>query len=385
MARIEVLDNLPEINMLDDEGITLESIQNDMIADYEAYYKELTGEDLTLYPTDSRRIMLNVSAGKLYQLAVIINERHKQNFLQYMYGEFTRNWAANFGFKEDGVEYATTTLRFHVSAVQETDLIIPAGTRATSGDQIFFATDEEAVILAGESYVDTSATCTSAGTSGNDYVPGQLNIIADPVNLIQTVENTTCSSGGHDEYTNQELKELIYNFPSTYSTAGPEDCYAEITKQYSGNIVDAKVITNKEALVLIYVLLQNGTIPNEEYCSQLLAFIKELKVTPDTDKIVVLAPETVEYEINVTYYIASSKKDIADSVCEAIEDAGTEFAEYTKSRIGRAINPNILIAYANAAGASRLEITSPGYAAVAENQVAICSKINMVYGGLEYE
>lgn len=385
MAKIDVLDNLPEINMLKDEGITLESIQNDMIADYEAHYKELTGEELTLYPADSRRIMLNVTAGKLYQLAAIMNERHKQNFLQYMYGEFTKNWAANFGFKEDGIEYATTTLRFHLSAVQTTDITIPAGTRATSGDKVFFSTDEDTIIPAGETYADTSATCTTAGTARNGYTIGQLNIIADPVNLVESVENTTNSSGGHDEYTNQELKELIYNFTATYSTAGPEDCYTEIAKQYSSNIIDAKAITNNEALVQIYILLQNGNTPTNEYCSAVLEFIKKLNATPDTDKVEILAPEVVSWELDATYYISNSKKDIAASVCEAIEDAGKEFTEYTKSKVGRAINPNILIAYANAAGASRLEISSPEYTAIKENQVAICSKINLTYGGLENE
>lgn len=164
MARIDALENLPKIDMLADEGITFESIVNEMIADYEAYWKELTGEELVLYPADSRRIMLNVAAGKLYQLAAIINERHKLNFLQYMYGDFTKNWAANFGFKENGVEAAIVTLRFYLAAEQLIDVLIPAGTRATCGDNIFFATDEPLIIPAGENYADTSATCTQQGT-----------------------------------------------------------------------------------------------------------------------------------------------------------------------------------------------------------------------------
>ncbi|MBO5032153.1 MAG: baseplate J/gp47 family protein [Lachnospiraceae bacterium] len=385
MAKIDVLDNLPPIDMLADEGITFETIVNEMIADYETYWKELTGEELTLYPADSRRIMLNVAAGKLYQLAAIINERHKLNFLQYMYGDFTRNWAANFGFKEDGVESAEVTLRFHLAAAQPTDIVIPAGTRATSGDYVFFATDEELIIPAGETYADTSATCTQPGTTGNGYVIGQINVMADPVNLVESVENTTQSIGGHDKYTNQELKELIYNFPSAYSTAGPAECYEQIAKTYSSNIVDTKVITSQEALVQIYILLQNGIVPTMEYCRNVMDFIKKLKTTPDTDKIDVLAPGTVNYEVEATYYISDQQKDIADALKEAIEDAGNEFTFYTRSKIGRAINPNVLVTYANAAGASRLEIEEPKYKAIRENEVAVCSSIKMTFGGLEKE
>lgn len=385
MARIDALENLPKIDMLEDEGITFESIVNEMIADYEAYWKELTGEELVLYPADSRRIMLNVAAGKLYQLAAIINERHKLNFLQYMYGDFTKNWAANFGFKEDGVESANVTLRFHLAAEQLMDVIIPAGTRATSGNNIFFATDEELIIPAGENYADTSATCTQSGAIGNGYAIGQLNVIADPVNLVESVENITQSIGGHDEYTNQELKELIYNFPASYTTAGPAECYVQIVKSYSKNIIDAKVITNNEALVQIYILLQNGVIPTMEYCEHVLTYIRDLKATPDTDMIEIFAPNTASYEVEAMYYIADEQKDIADALKEAIEEAGDEFVNYTKSKIGRAINPNTLVTYAGAAGASRIEIVKPVYRYISENAVAICNSVKMTFGGFEKE
>ncbi len=385
MARIDALENLPRIDMLADEGITFESIVNEMIADYEAYWKELTGEELVLYPADSRRIMLNVTAGKLYQLAAIINERHKLNFLQYMYGDFTKNWAANFGFKENGVEAAIVTLRFHLAVKQLTDVIIPAGTRATSGNNIFFATDEQLTILAGESYADTSATCTQLGVAGNGYAVGQINVIADPVNLVERVENITQSTGGHDEYTNQELKELIYNFPASYTTAGPAECYEQIVKSYSKNIIDAKVITNNEALVQIYILLQNGVIPTAEYCQNVLSYIKELKTTPDTDKLEISIPDIVDYEVEATYYIIDEQKDIADALRESIEEAGIEFVSHTRSKIGRAVNPNILVTYAGAAGASRIEIVKPAYIYIHENAVANCNNIKMTFGGFEKE
>lgn len=385
MANIGLLDNLPKIDMLADEGITFESILNEMIADYEARWKKLTEEELILYPTDSRRIMLNVAAGKLYQLATIINERHKLNFLQYMYGDFLKNWASNFGFKEDGTESATVVLRFHLSDKQQADIEIPAGTRATAGDQIYFATVEDLTIISGESYADTAATCTVTGTKGNGYVIGQLNIIADPINLVESVENITESAGGHDEYTNQELRELIYNFPSTYSTAGPKECYEELVKAYSSNIADVKAITNQEAVVQIYVMLLNGLLPDEKYRNEIVAYLSRLKMTPDTDKVEILAPKAVGYEIEVTYYLSVEQKDIADGLKEAIEDAVEEFVKYTRAKIGRAINPDTLVSFAKAAGASRLEIKGQLYKAIGPDEVAICTECKAIFGGLEDE
>lgn len=385
MANIGALENLPAIDMLADEGITFESIVHEMIADFEGRWEELTGEKLILYPADSRRIMLNVAAGKLYQLATIINERHKLNFLQYMYGDFLKNWAGNFGFKENGIESATVKLRFYLSAEQQEDITIPAGTRATAGDQVYFATDEDLTITAGETWADVAAICTIPGTAGNGYTVGQLNVIANPVNLVGKVENVTESSGGHDEYTNQELRELIYDFPSTYSTAGPKECYEEIIKAYSSNIADVRVITNKEAVVKIYVLLQGGMVPDEEYRSTLASYIDNLKITPDTDKVEILAPKTVSYKLDVTYYVSMGQKDIADGLKEAIEDAVEEFVNYTREKIGRAINPDTLVSFAKAAGASRIEIKDQAYKAIAQDEVAICTESAVTFGGLEEE
>jgi phage-related baseplate assembly protein len=379
----DVFKNLPEINLLDEEGITFDGIADDMVADYQARYRELTGEELTLYPADSRRLMINTVAGKLYQLAVIMNERHRLNFLQYMYGAYLKNWGSNFGFSDTGVESARTTLRFTLSAVYGKDVAIPAGTRATSGDRVYFATDEEAVIPAGTLYTDTSATCTTAGTAGNGYTTGQINVIVDPVNMVESVENITQSLGGHDEYTDQELRELIYNCQDSYTTAGSEGSYREITKQYSANITDVKAVSDYAGEVKIYILLQDGNVPDEAYCEGVEAYINGLGLTPDTDRISVLAPGTSPYSIKATYHIPEDNKEIADSIKAAVEEAAGEFAGYTQSRIGRAVNPNTLIAFATAAGASRIEITSPEYLATDERSVAVCTDISLSFGGYD--
>lgn len=171
MVDISVLDNLPEISILADEEINLEQMINEMINDYEAKYEELMDEELILYPTDERRILLNIVAGKLFQVLEIMNDRFQQNFIKYMYGEHTKNWAANFGFFETGIEFAKVKLRFELSEIQDFDVFIPAGTRATAGDNIFFATNENTTIEAGQKSIEVDATCTEAGTVGNDVAP----------------------------------------------------------------------------------------------------------------------------------------------------------------------------------------------------------------------
>ena len=385
MAVSEMWDSLPDIDPLEDEDITIESIVAEMVQSYEEKYEEITGEELTLYPADERKIKINAAAVMLYQLAQYGADCFKQNFLKYAFGKSLKNLGANIGYTRSGEEYATTTLRFTLSEEFSEDVTIPAGTQATEGNQVYFATDEDLVIQAGELYGDTAATCTDIGTVGNGFAIGQINILVDTVSYVESVENTTETKGGHDEYTTDELRENIFNYPAMYSVAGPEDEYAEIAKSYSSNIIDVRTITNQEALVQVYVLLQNGAIPNEEKLSAIQAYIKELKKTPDTDKVEVKAPEQVEYSIEATYFISYSKKETEETIKESVEDIADEFEDYTRSKIGRAINPDMLIAFANAAGASRMTIVSPSYKKLEENQIAKCTEIKLTYGGLEKE
>lgn len=386
MIDISVLDNIPEISILEDEGLTLDNIISEMINDYEVMYEELYGEELILYPADERRLLINVAAGKIFQIAEIANDRFRQNFIKYMYDESLKNWGANWGFTESGIKNAKVKLRFHASEILQTDIAIPKGTRATAGDDVFFATDTDAVIRSGQEHVDVMATCTEEGTAGMGYAIGQISTIADPVNYIAAAENVNEPTDGHDEYTNDELREKILNFPNAYSTAGPEGEYEERIKEYSSSIVDAKCITNQEAVVNIYVMMEDSRIPSEDYCKAIFDYIKGLKCFPDTDKVIVSAPETVEYAIEATYYIPEDKKDITASIGEMIEDAAETFQAYTASRVGRAINPDLLISYSAAAGASRIVITSPEYQAIKENQIAICTgDVQIKFGGYETE
>ena len=81
---ISDLENLPEINFLEDLGITLESIQEEMVADYQDRYGEVTGKEQPLYPGNPMRLMLNVIAGEIYQAYEYMSYVFKQNFIKYM-------------------------------------------------------------------------------------------------------------------------------------------------------------------------------------------------------------------------------------------------------------------------------------------------------------
>lgn len=381
---VDALQNLPEIDFLSDLNITQETIAQEMIEDYQSKYEELTGQEITLYPANTERLKMQIVAGEFYQMYEYMSYLFGQNFIQYMDREVLENWGATLGYAETNIRAATCKLQFKINDVLDFDVEVPAGTRATSGDDVYFATDESCILKAGESIVEVSATCTEEGTIGNDYVAGQINVLADPVLNISGVENCTTSQGGQDEYDDDTLRENIFLFPSTYSTAGPNAAYEYFVKSYSTDIISVNIVQNNTtAEVDIYIMLADGKVPDEQYCTEVVDYIVGLENTPADDKIYVKPPEVMKYKITGKYYISRSNRENETLIKESVLEAAEFFVSECHNNIGNDIIPDKLIELTRIAGAKRLELTAPVFTQIADTQIAICEGIELTYAGLE--
>ena len=65
ISSIEEVQALPDIDILDDLGVSLEGIVEEMVEDYENEYESRTGRQKTLYAGDRDRILITVMAGQL--------------------------------------------------------------------------------------------------------------------------------------------------------------------------------------------------------------------------------------------------------------------------------------------------------------------------------
>lgn len=381
---VDALQNLPEIDFLSDLNITQETIAQEMIEDYQSKYEELTGKEITLYPANSERLKMQIVAGEIYQIYEYISYLFSQNFIQYMDREVLENWGATLGYSGTNIRAATCKLQFKVNDMLDFDVEVPAGTRVTAGDDVYFATDENCTLKAGESFVEVSATCTEEGTAGNNYIAGQINVLADPVLNISSVENSTTSQGGQDEYDDETLRENIFLFPSTYSTAGPNAAYEYFVKSYSTDIISVNIVQNNTtAEVDIYIMLADGKVPDEQYCKAVVDYITGLESTPADDKIYVMSPEIVRYKIAGKYYISKSNRENETLIKESVLEAAEYFVSECYSNIGNDIIPDKLIELTRIAGAKRLELIAPVFTQIADTQIAICEGIELTYAGLE--
>lgn len=378
---IETIKNYPDVSFIDD--YTLDQMMGDMIEDFQDKYKEVTGQTMTLEQADPNRLILYAAALQIYQGFQNIDKGAKMSFLKYSYGDYLENLAALKGLERSEGSYAVTTLRFTLSETRTSAVSIPMGTRAANSAQVYFYTTEAAEIPAGDLTVDVPAQAVEVGTDANDLEIGEVNVLVDPIGYVASVSNTTKTQGGTGEETDDELKERIYLAPSAYSTAGSKDAYVYLVKNYSSSIADVYVYSPSSGVVNIRVLLDGGELPTTSFLEAVSDYLEEDNSRPLTDNIVVEAPDTVSYDVTLTYYIGKSNSGSEETIKSEVEQAVTEYNIWQQGEIGRDINPDALIQKILTAGAKRTVVTSPTYTAISEIAVAQIGTVTLTYGGLE--
>ena len=379
---MNAIKNLPDISFIDNK--TIDQVRQEMVADYESFISEATGQTVTLDRSSVHRMELYAAAAQIYQAMQYIDRQGKQSILKYSYSDFLDNLAAFKGVTRNPATPATTTLRFTLSVERDTATGIPQGTRVSTAGSIYFSTDVYAEIPAGSTTVDVPATCTVAGTDGNGFAAGELATIVDPIPYVASVTNTTATEGGAEIESDDDLAERVFLAPGAYSTAGPEDGYLYHAKAYSAAIGDVVATSDQAAgTVDIVFIMADGSTPGEEMIEGLEGYLQGKTIRPMTDLVRVAAPQEVQYTINLTYYINRSDSAKAVTIQAAVAQAVADYQTWQRA-IGRDINPSKLVAMVMEAGAKRVTVTAPTYTTVDATKVsAIQGSAVVTYGGLE--
>lgn len=377
---IEEIENLPEVSFID--NITLDDVQRQMVADYQERYETLTGMKSALSRADPVALILYACSIQIYQTLLFVDRAGKQDLLKYSYGGFLDNLAALKGISREPAKAAVVKVRFTLSGLRSSPVSIPAGTRVTNGE-LYFETDEYAEIAAGEESIDLICTCQTTGTSGNRLMAGDINILVDPIPYVQGVQNVEESSGGTDIEDDDSLAERIYLAPSKYSVAGPEEAYRYWVQTFNSSIADVYIDSTEPTEVLIEFIMADGELPSESVIYSLQNYLHNENIRPLTDKVIVKAPDTVEYSLEVKYFVNKSDQAQANTIQSAVEAAVEKYIIWQRSKIGRDINPSKLTCMIEDAGAKRVEIITPIFRRIDKAAVAMLSTKKITYGGIE--
>lgn len=360
-------------------------IENDMI---EAYYNA-TGQ--ILYPGDPRRIFLLQLLPMIVALKNDINFTANQNLLPFAIGDVLDGLGDRMNVKRLAAQPARTLVRLTLSAIQPNDVVIPQGTRITPDGQLYFETIADLVIAPGQSQGDVVASSTGSsennglGLKYNGFVAGQINIIVDPIPFVASVVNLDTSIGGSDEEDDESYRERQRLAPDSFSIAGPSGAYKYFAKSADVNIADVAATSPVACEVNLYVLMKNGELPDTSILEKVLAEVNPDHRRPLTDYVQVFAPTVVNYDIELTYYIASERSAEVAAIRSQIEgDSGAieQYVAWQHEKLGRSVSPDSLLARLYGAGAFRVVITSPVYAAINSSEVAKLGNTSITFGGL---
>lgn len=355
----------------------------------------------TLAPADPRRIFLETLA---YYIGLIEKQQDttgKMNLLFFSKEDYLEHLAALLDVERLPASFAGAKVKATLSTPLNYSVTIPAGIRITAGDEIYFSIISPIVIKQGTTEAQGTVKCTVAGTIGNGYVEGQINKIVDNLPFLVNIKNMETTTGGEDAEDDEALRERTRQAPESFSTAGPDGSYAFWTKTASPAIIDVAVYSPTPGVVHIRPLLEGGELPNGQLIEEIEKILNEKNKRPLTDKVEVIEPEQVEYNINVKYYINSNDAEQENTLKEAVEKSIREdYVLWQKSALGRDIDPNQLVYFMRGAGAGRIEVTEPVYTEIikdtsisaatthkgdAKAQVAKESQITINYGGVKYD
>lgn len=333
-----------------------------------------------LYPGDERRIFGEGLVMVLTALYSEFNDAMKQRTLRYARGTVLDALGDRYGVKRADPANAAAIFRFAVSAVQTENIIIPAGTRITSDGSVYFATQETAVLPAGEAEIDLLGVCISGGSAYNGYTEGSIATLVDLIPYIASAANITATSGGDDgepynETGDDKYRERIRLSPASLSTAGPESAYRYFVLSADPEIVDVSVVCPEDEpnTVNLYPLMTGGVLPDEATLQKVLDVLAD-DVRPMTDKVQALAPETVDYSVEIKYYCTKETEAATIQTIEGEGGAIDQYNDWQTAALGRSINPDqlrrFILAPANGTGALRVEVVKPAYTALSKSQVA---------------
>lgn len=382
MPDISTVKDLPDISFI--EYKTVDDVKANMVADYEAYMTEATGKPYTLPRVSRDRFKLYAAAAQIYQAMKYVDIKGKMDTVKYSVGDFLDLLGAfRCGATRNQAAAAVTTIRFTLSAARASVTAIPQGTRIAAG-QLFFETSVYTEIPAGDLTADIPATCMTAGETGNGLAPGELKTLVDPVPYVQSVENTSTSSGGADRESDESFAARIFIAPGKYSTAGSRNGYEYHVQDYSSAIGGVHVSSDQAAgTVDIVFVMADGSLPSAEMISAMSQHMSAETLRPMNDLVTVHAPAEVKYTVSLTYYINQSDNNRAVAIQQAVSAAVDSYVAWQR-KIGRDINPSKLLALVMGAGAKRAQITAPIFTAIpADSIAAIDGAASITYGGLE--
>lgn len=300
-----------------------------------------------LYPGDEKEMLLRAVQQIMVQAFAGIDNALRMDTLRYAVRDYLDIYGEKRNCYRIQAAAATAGISIEMSATGAA-ATIEAGTVVTEDGVMLYALNEDISVTGNDQTVTTTVTCTKAGSAGNGLTSGAAMQFIVPIDGVISVTCTTGASGGQEKEDDETYRERIREYGLASVTTGPARQYESAAEAVSSEIVDAKAIRSAAGVVSVYLILKSQT----GAAAILAAVLEALSATdtrPLTDHVTVTQATDIPYVLNaqVTY-------DSGSVTQTAIQAAIDEYQEWQDNTIGRAFNPDMLMALLYQAGATRV-------------------------------
>lgn len=202
-------------------------------------------------------VRLYAVAAQVYSLYLQAEWTRRQCFPQTAQGEYLDLHAALRGVERKSAAPAKGTIRFSVPAAADSDLTIPAGTVCMTVGLVRFETTEQAVLEAGDLYVDVPAQALEAGAAGNVAAGSILSMAVAPPG-VAACSNPAAFSGGVDPEEDESLRSRVL---ATFRRLanGANAAYYEQTAMAFEEVAAVTVLPRKRGTGTVDVVIATRT------------------------------------------------------------------------------------------------------------------------------
>lgn len=347
-----------------------------------ARYEAKSGK--TLYPAQIERLFIDQVAYAQSLSLMAIQHAGEQLLVRFSSAPILDYLGELVGTTRLLAQPARCSVQFGVTEVAALPLLIPAGTQVTSQDgRLIFTADADATIEAGQSQVQTYATCQTAGAGGNGWAVGQISVMPSPPFAGLSASNVTVPANGADEEADGRYRERIILAPEAYTNAGSRGSYRYHALSVHQAIIDVAVHGPDDGQldghVAVYPLTTSG-LPTADMLTQVLNYLSGEKRRPLCDTVHAMTPAEVAFTIQVslTFY-ATADRVGAMALAQA---AAESWAADLRAGLGRDIVPEQLTAVLQVVGVYRAAVTLPLLTSVQGHQWANCTAIVLTEAGV---
>ena len=320
--------------------------------DPEELWKEMivayveAGGDI-LYPGDEKEMLLRGVQAIVTQVFAGVDAALRMDTLRYAVGEYLDIYGEKRNCIRIPAEAATCTveIKFRASGTAKT---LAAGTALTAdGEHLYLLT--EAVDQTGyEQTINAEVICRETGGLGNGLLAETQMQFIVPNPAVLSVYAIRDASGGQDEEDDDTYRERIRTFGLINTTTGPQVQYESAAMNVTSEILDARALNLGDGVVGVYLLLASDT-GAAAILDSVNAALNAQNVRPLTDRVQVHRATKMPYALKVQY-----AQEAGSNITTAIAEAVDEYQKWQDETIGRAFNPDKLMAMLYQAGAIRV-------------------------------